>query len=144
MKNKSFIKKIEKRIPGVKIHKSGGRHNDQYWFQHGDRVCSWYVNQEGHTHIHHSRQIDDHHDWHTDYHAGYYLDNATQLLNSVAPPAPKFGEGDLVRCKDNKRMNRWGLVGELALVIDARTMKLQSMSGKNLHHMSERDLELAS
>tara|TARA_A100001515_G_scaffold141181_2_gene137820 strand:- start:1619 stop:2053 length:435 start_codon:yes stop_codon:yes gene_type:complete len=144
MKNTSFVKKIKKRIPGVEIHVAENQWRDRCWFQHGNQVCSWYVEKDGTARNFHRRREDDHSDMMTDYFAGCFYDNGTQLLNSVAPPPPKFSEGDLVRCKDNKRMNRWSLAGQLAIVKQANPLRLEMMNGKNHDYLSERDLELAS
>jgi len=85
----------------------------------------------------------------TDYFAGYFVDNITQALNSVAPLPPKYPVGSLVRFKDNKRNNRWKLAGKLALVVQAEhggNYRLQYEGNENRYDpfYSQRDLELVS
>ena len=67
----------------------------------------------------HARRVDDHSDPMTDYFAGSYFDNVTQLIHWVKPPEPKFKVGDLVKGKDNKRANRMGYASKLGVVTRA-------------------------
>ena len=70
-------------------------------------------------------------DPHTDYFPGTYWDNATLLIDRLVPPPPKFTPGSLVRGKvENKRANRHGYAGKIALVTKAsgKYMSLQFVS----------------
>ena len=66
----------------------------------------------------HVRGVNDHSCLYSDYHAGSFRDNATQMIHSILPPAPKFTPGQLVRGKDNKRATRQGYAGLTGLVTD--------------------------
>ena len=150
MKVGKAIKKIEKYL-GVEVEHAGGR----FWFayegesgaflvngHHGDDVmeaeaCNW-----------HRRRYDDHSDSQSDYFAGSFRSNLTQLLHSMKAPPCKFSVGQLVRGKQNKRAMRWGFAGVTGLVGKTRSdvcdidwIGVQNISGTGL---STRDLELVS
>ena len=103
------------------------------------------------AHDFHVRAANDHSDLMTDYHAGSFRDNITQVCESLLPPAPKFPAGSLVRGKQNKRAIRQGYAGKVGLVVPnlgSRYAKVawvgesQPMWGWATY--PERDLELAS
>ena len=66
----------------------------------------------------HVRRVDDHSCLYSDYYAGSFRDNATQMIHSLLPPPPKFPAGSLVRGRDNKRATRQGYAGLTGLVTD--------------------------
>ena len=96
----------------------------------------------------HTRHVNDHSDIMTDYFAGSFCDNATQMLNRLVPPKPKFAVGSLVRGKDNKRANRMGYAGKVGLVIQAGEYMMIDWVGEERprHNTSypQRDIELVS
>ena len=153
MKVGKAIKKIEKYL-GVKVEYSGCR----YTFQYGNEVGSFLANghaggmgadaMEADACNWHRRRVNDHSDMMTDYHAGSFRDNLTQVLHSMKAPPPKFPAGSLVRGKNNKRATRCGYAGMIGLVVEAgEYSKIQwvgeSAPGPNGRYPS-RDLEKAS
>lgn len=126
------IKKIEKAL-GVKVEKlyENGPHHAKYTFHYGNHVGSFLTQQgygddaegnyvaldQAHAMNWHIRRVDDHTDTMTDYFAGSFRDNCTQLIHAFKPPAAKFNVGDLVRGKQNKRAQRNGYAGKTALVV---------------------------
>ena len=135
------IKKIEKAL-GVKVTRDG--HNDtkyhaKYYFTYGNYVGSFLTQQaygedadgnygpkdEAYAHNWHIRRSNDHSDMMTDYFAGSFRDNCTQMIQSLKPPAPKFAVGALVRGKDNKRANRQGYAGKTGLVMEASSSSVK-------------------
>lgn len=69
----------------------------------------------------HVRRVNDHSDLYSDYHAGSFRDNITQVCHSLLPPPPKFKIGQLVRGKDNKRATRQGYAGATGMVTGTPT-----------------------
>lgn len=67
----------------------------------------------------HVRGVNDHTDLHTDYFAGSFRDNITQVCESLLPSPPKYPVGSLVRGKQNKRAIRQGYAGRVGLVMCA-------------------------
>ena len=142
MKVKSVIRKIEKRL-SIEISDWGngcyeframgyvGRFNTGY----GDKAAGFHVRSE-----------DDHSDSMTDYFAGAFFNNCTQMLNAIDPPPSKFTEGSLVRGKNNKRAARLGVAGRTALITKVNSygcyMLLMSDTGQTERYSYERDLEL--
>ena len=122
MKVGKAIKKIEKYL-GVKVEYSGCR----YTFQYGNEVGSFLANghaggmgadaMEADACNWHRRRVDDQSCLYSDYHAGSFRDNLTQLLHSMKPPPPKFPAGSLVRGKQTKRAIRNGYAGRVGLVM---------------------------
>ena len=150
MKVGKAIKKIEKYL-GVEVQYDGCR----YWFAYEGYVGSFLVNghrgddvMEAEACNWHRRSVNDHSDMMTDYHAGSFRDNLTQLLHSMKAPPCKFSVGQLVRGKQNKRAMRWGFAGVTGLVTKTRSdvcdiswIGVQNIGGTGL---STRDLELVS
>ena len=101
------------------------------------RASSWHVRRE-----------DDYTDIMTDYFAGHYVSNVTQLIRSVKKAEPKFPLGSLVRGKNNKRATRQGYAGRLAIVTEAGNyMNLKWTDGnQSRYHVTypERDFEVIS
>ncbi len=128
------IKKIEKYL-GVKVtkdeHGVNTKYHAKYYFTYGNYVGSFLTQQaygedadgnygpkdEAYAHNWHIRRSNDHSDLMTDYFAGSFRDNCTQMLHSLKPPPAKFNVGDLVRGKQNKRAIRQGYAGKTALVV---------------------------
>lgn len=155
MKVKAVINKVEKAL-GVKVnHPSGGHGN--YWASYGEHILSWHSNGamgiDSDASGYHVRRTDDHSDPQTDYFAGFFADNATQMIRTVKPDPPKFKIGTLIRFKDNKRSERWGVAGKLAIVTAANgggmcSVRLNDGTGaKNgpfaANSYYERDMEIA-
>ena len=96
----------------------------------------------------HVRSLGDESDPYTDYHAGSFRSNITQLIHSVKPPEPKFSVGSLVRGKNNKRASRQGYAGKVGLVTTAGEYSRIDWIGEPRKTMyntyPERDLELVS
>jgi len=158
------IKKIEKAL-GVKVERSGHndtKYNAKYYFTYGNYVGSFLTQQaygedengnygpkdEAYAHNWHLRRNNDHSDMMTDYFAGSFRDNCTQLIHSLKPPAPKFPVGTLVRGKQNKRAIRQGYAGKTGLVMETGTYLKIDWVGEEKPRYSttypERDIELVS
>lgn len=86
-------------------------------FHYGDNVGSFLINSDGNTDCFHIRRRDDYSDIQSDYFAGHFFNNLSQLLKAMKPAPAKFNEGTLIRIKKNKRATRWGLGGRTGLVI---------------------------
>lgn len=125
MLHEKAVKKVEKAL-GVKVELIG---NCRYGCVYDGQVLSWLVQRQWKVENDkivkdgpleacnwHIRRADDHSDPYTDYFAGSYRDNVTQLIHAVKPPEPKFNIGDLVKGKDNKRANRQGYANKLGIV----------------------------
>jgi len=125
MLHEKAVKKVEKAL-GVKVELIG---NCRYGVTYNGYVLSWLVQRQWkvendkimkdgplEAHNWHARRVNDHSDPMTDYFAGSHFDNITQLIHWVKPPAPTFKVGDLVKGKDNKRAQRRGYAGRLAIV----------------------------
>ena len=81
----------------------------------------------------HTKGVNQESDPHTDYYPGTYWQNATQLIDRLVPPPPKFTPGVLVRGKpENKRAKRMGYAGKTALVTKAsgKYMNLKFVSSE--------------
>ena len=152
MKYKSLVRKLKKRMgDGIDIQE--GKYKD--FFVYEGTVLSWRKENDGHVRGFHTKGVNQKSDPHTDYYPGTFWDNATQMIDSVCPPPPKFSPGDYVRFKDNKRNQFKGLVGKSDLVVDSSGGRY-SVILMNMSHVShptwgpskvgfhERDLELVS
>lgn len=144
-----YVKKVEKYLD-VTVHVEGNKATFFYEGQVGSfrREEQW--DKPGHfvARSFHCRREDDHTDLMTDYFAGSYLDNGTQLLHWCKAPEPKFPVGALVRGKQNKRAVRQGYAGKTGLVMEAGSYMVINWVGEEAPHyrMSypERDIELVS
>ena len=67
----------------------------------------------------HVRGENDHSCPYSDYHAGSFRNNITQVCESLLPSPPKYPVGSLVRGKQNKRATRQGYAGRVGLVMEA-------------------------
>ena len=154
MKVKNVIKRVEKAL-GVKVNRPEREDGyGKYWAHYGGRVISWSPNGSGGLEAEatgfHIRREDDHDHHHTDYFAGYFLDNATQMINAAKPPPPKYKVGSLIRFKNNKRAQRYNVAGRLVIVITAVVVACAAFVSPEFHkpyHRSynyhERDMSLA-
>ena len=159
MKVGACIKKVENYFkkrghPEVKVEIVGHR----YTFQFGDYVGSFFPNgcgsgtpeaMETNATNYHVRRVNDHSDIQSDYHAGSFRDNITQVIHALLPPPSKYPTGSLVRGKTNKRASRQGFAGQVGLVMRAadgycevRWVGVPEPRWKLMY--SERDLELVS
>ena len=144
MKLESVIKKIQKRMPGVEVESADGR---KYWFEYEGKIASFYTCEYRGTSNFHIRRVDDHSDMMTDYFAGSFYNNATQMINALCPSPPKFPVGSLVKGKGNKRAGRLGMSGRTGLVTQINKYGsyklLMSDTGLEENYSYERDLEAA-
>ena len=151
MKYESLVKKLKKRL-GEDIDIQIGEYKDCLLY--GDTVLSWRKDSDGEVRGFHTKGVNQEACIHTDYYPGTWWDNATQMIDHVCPPPPKFSAGQYVRFKDNKRNQRAGLVGKSDLVVKVASkysVTLMNMSS-NVHPVwgqqtitfQERDLELVS
>ena len=152
MKVKAVNKKVEKAL-GVKVnHPEDGY--GSYWVHYENHILSWHSNGVGELESqatgYHIRREDDHSEPQTDYFAGYFVDNPTQMIHAVKPPPPKFKLGALIRFRDNKRSQRWGVEGKMGIVTEANgggmcKVRLNDGSAANygLSNYHERDMEIA-
>ena len=167
MKVKAVIKKVKTHFKkqGIDIAISAPTERGSYkWsFEHNGYVGSFSANgHDGYSEgwedadacLFHIRRDNDHSDMQSDYFAGSFRDNATQMVESILPKPSKFKVGQLVRGKDNKRGNRHGYAGLVGLVTEATTGDYVSVKwmGENStrnrsrynNHYPERDLILVS
>lgn len=153
MKVGKAIKKIEKYL-GVEVQYDGCR----YWFQYENEVGSFLPNghrggmdaeaMEAEATNWHRRRVGDESCLYSDYHAGSFRDNLTQLLHSMKAPPCKYNVGQLVRGKQTKRAQRWGFSGLTGMVTkttsDTVNVQWIGTDHNHSHHLSVRDLELVS
>ena len=129
MKVKAVIKKIKthfkKQGIDIDVEYSGTRWSFEYnnyvgsFLANGATASDATAQLEADACNFHVRRCDDHSDLHSDYFAGSFRDNATQMIQSILPPPAKFKPGQLVQGKDNKRANRRGYAGLTGLVTDS-------------------------
>jgi len=159
MKLESALKKIQNRAKKINLKvdiKEQKRANDSLWyirFEGSNQVISFYDRTNGGNKICLIKvtRDGDVSDPHTDYFAGYFVDNITQAINTCAPLPPKFPVGSLIRFKENKRNMRAKLAGKVGLVTEAQRgggYKIdvieQRENPRYDNHYYERDLEKAS
>ena len=152
MKHLTVVKKVREKL-GVEPEEG---HNGKWYAQYGNQIISWYAEKPWNNpggplvaSLYHVRRADDHSDSYTDYFAGSFRSNATQMINAVCPPEPKFKVGSLVRGKNNKRATRQGYAGKTGLVMSTSgyypTVEwLGAAKPKYTACYPERDLELVS
>lgn len=132
MKVRAALKKVKSHFKkqGIDIQiNAPSQHGDYKWsFEHNGYVGSFSVNGmhgwdpaalDGEATLFHVRAVNDISDPYTDYHAGSFRDNITQVCRSLLPNPPKYPAGTLVRGKQNKRAVRWGFAGKVGLVMAA-------------------------
>jgi len=155
MKIGKAIKKIEKYL-GVEVQCDGCR----YWWAYENEIGSFLANgyggdpmapeaMEAEACNWHRRRANDHSDSQSDYFAGSFRSNLTQLLHSMKAPPPKFPAGSLVRGKANKRATRQGYAGKIGLVIECGDYCKIQWVGEPVHPRGpqmypQRDLECVS
>ena len=144
MKYKSFINKLKKRLDTKDLDITTdefGANGRREWLVYGDTVARWHVEPSDYrdpeselvVSSFHTKGVSQESDPHTDYYPGTYWQNATQLIDRLVPPPPKFTPGVLVRGKlENKRAKRMGYAGKTALVTKAsgKYMSLQFVSSE--------------
>ena len=156
MLHKKAVKKVEKAL-GVKVELIG---NCRYGCTYDGYVLSWHVQRQWKVENDkimedgpleafnwHIRRENDHSDSMTDYFAGSFRENVTQLIQAVKPSPPRFPIGSLVQGKENKRAKRHGYARRLAIVTEASGgyMYLSWTSGKKDSYRKcypERDFQL--
>ena len=147
MKKERLLKKIAKL--GLTVEDNGNRN----YIVHDGTVASWFYQNDWETGEpyalnFHLRSIGDESDPHTDYFAGYHVDNATQMLERLVPPKAKFPVGSLVRGKQCKRAIRQGYAGLTGLVTSSgnryATVEWLGREKSPYNNYPERDLELVS
>ena len=129
MKVAAVIKKIKTHFKKQGIDIDVELVGHRWSFQHNGYVGSFLANgrcsdedqMDAEAHNFHVRRIDDHSCLYSDYYAGSFRDNATQMIHSLLPPPSKFKAGQLVKGKDNKRATRQGYAGLTGLVTDTGT-----------------------
>tara|TARA_Y100000289_G_scaffold9644_1_gene8785 strand:- start:2369 stop:2851 length:483 start_codon:yes stop_codon:yes gene_type:complete len=158
MKYESFMRKLKKRL-GSDIEVTTGKPPSERWTSrkewlvHGDTVASWHVNDDKSVSLFHTCPAGLESDPHTDYYPGTFWSNATQLIDRLAPPPPKYPAGSLVIGKQNKRAQRQGYAGAVGLVTSAsdkyikinfigKDVGLLNSAGWRGMHFPERDFEL--
>ena len=164
MKVRNAIKKVKSHFKkqGIDIEinspTKGGFH--KWTFQHGNYVGSFSANGyhgydpaalDGEAVSFHVRRFDDHTDTMTDYFAGSYRDNISQVCEALLPSPPKYPIGSLVRGKQTKRAERFGFAGKVGLVMGARSnssITINWIGDEKPHYgyqsFSSRDLEVAN
>ena len=160
MKVRNAIKKVKSHFAkqGIDIEVQLAGH--RWTFEHNGYVGSFLANgactdedqMDADAHNFHVRAVNDHSDLMTDYHAGSFRDNITQVCESLLPSPPKFAPGTLVRGRNNKRATRQGFAGLVGLVTGTGhngycVVDWVGNSGPKSSYKvsySERDLELAS
>jgi hypothetical protein len=130
MKAINAIKKIKSHFKkqGIDIQiyppRKGG--NYKWTFQHGDYVGSFSANghngygegwEDADTTGFHVRHSTDHSDIQSDYFAGSFRKNISQVCESLLSTPPKYTVGQLVRGKQTKRAIRHDINGMVGLVI---------------------------
>jgi len=163
MKVRNAIKKVKSHFKkrGIDITISAPTKNGDYkWkFRHEGYEGSFSVNGmhgweagalDGDACLFHVRHVNDVSDLYTDYHAGSFRDNISQVCESLLPSPPKFAAGDLVRGKSNKRAIRQGYAGKVGLVMESTGWPRVAWTGERPNSYGgwpsypERDLELAT
>ena len=160
MKVRNAIKKVKSHFKkqGIDIQISSPSQGGSYkWsFQHEGYVGSFSANGcrgwdsealDADASLFHVRRFDDHSDSMTDYFAGYFRDNITQVCESLLPSPSKYKPGNLVRGKTTKRAQRWGFSGKVGLITkcaSGQATVLWHGAEKHSSYLSERDLELVS
>ena len=164
MKVRNAIKKVKSHFKkqGIDIEinspTKGGFH--KWTFQHGNYVGSFSANGyhgydpaalDGEAVSFHVRRFNDVSDIQSDYFAGSYRDNISQVCEALLPSPPKYPVGSLVRGKQTKRAERFGFAGKVGLVMSARSnssITINWIGDEKPHYgyqsFSSRDLEVAN
>ena len=128
MKVRNAIKKVKSHFAkqgiDIEVQLTGHR----WTFEHNGYVGSFLANgcgsddeqMDADAHNFHVRAVNDVSCLYSDYHAGSFRDNITQVCESLLPSPPKYPVGSLVRGKQNKRAMRQGYAGRVGLVMEAK------------------------
>ena len=127
MKVRNAIKKVKSHFKKQGIDLDVQLVGHRWAFQHNGYVGSFLANgrcsdedqMDADAHNFHVRHCDDHSCLHSDYHAGSFRDNITQVCESLLPSPAKYPVGSLVRGRNNKRATRQGYAGLVGLVTKA-------------------------
>ena len=164
MKAINAIKKVKSHFKkqGINIEISPPRAGGSYkWtFQHGDYVGSFAANghngysegwEDADTTGFHVRHSNDHSDIQSDYFAGSFRSNISQVCEALLPLPPKHPVGSLVRGKQTKRAERLGFAGKVGLVMGASSNSNITVNwlgdekpNYGYQSFSSRDLEVAN
>ena len=160
MKVRNAIKKVKSHFAkqGIEIDVQLVGH--RWTFVHNGYIGSFLANgrcsdedqMDADAHNFHVRREGDVSCLYSDYHAGSFRDNITQVCESLLPSPPKFVAGSLVRGKQNKRAIRNNYAGRVGLVMpDGGNGYVRiAWAGATPNHRGnwptypERDLELAT
>ena len=125
MKVRNAIKKVKSHFAkqGIEIDVQLVGH--RWTFVHNGYVGSFLANGactdenqlDAEAHNFHVRRESDVSCLYSDYHAGSFRDNITQVCERLLPSPPKYPVGSLVRGKQNKRAMRQGYAGKVGLVV---------------------------
>ena len=128
MKVRNAIKKVKSHFKKQGIDIEVTNLSGRWSFQHNGYVGSFLANGvsandpnalDASACNFHVRGVNDHSCLYSDYHAGSFRDNITQVCESLLPSPPKYPVGSLVRGKQNKRAMRQGYAGRVGLVMTA-------------------------
>ncbi len=127
MKVRNAIKKVKSHFAKQGINIEVQLTGHRWTFEHNGYVGSFLANGactdedqlDADAHNFHVRGVNDHSCLYSDYHAGSFRDNITQVCESLLPSPPKYPVGSLVRGKQNKRAMRQGYAGRVGLVMTA-------------------------
>ena len=161
MKVRNAIKKVKSHFKkqGIDIEVTNIR--GRWSFQHDGYVGSFLANGvsdddpnvlDAEACNFHVRGVSDVSCPYSDYYAGSFRDNITQVCESLLPSPPKFVAGSLVRGKQNKRAIRNNYAGRVGLVVPdgGNGVVRIAWTGATPNHRGnwptypERDLELAT
>jgi len=125
MKVRNAIKKVKSHFAKQGIDIDVRLVGHRWTFEHNGYVGSFLANGactdedqlDSEAHNFHLRRENDVSCLYSDYHAGSFRDNITQVCESLLPSPPKFPVGSLVRGKQNKRAMRQGYAGKVGLVV---------------------------
>ena len=160
MKVRNAIKKVKSHFAkqgiDIKVKIVGHR----WSFQHNGYVGSFLANGasvndpsalDAEACNFHVRGVNDVSCLYSDYHAGSFRDNISQVCESLLPSPPPFPVGSLVRGKQNKRAIRQGYAGRVGLVMEAQVRDFariawtgEEYNPRGLMSYPTRDLESAT
>ena len=124
MKVRNAIKKVKSHFAKQGIDIAVTNLSGRWTFEYNGYVGSFLANGactdedqlDADAHNFHVRRENDVSCLYSDYHAGSFRDNITQVCESLLPSPPKFAPGTLVRGRNNKRATRQGFAGLVGLV----------------------------
>ena len=127
MKVRNAIKKVKSHFAKQGIDIAVTNLSGRWTFEHNGYVGSFLANGactdedqlDADAHNFHVRRENDVSCLYSDYHAGSFRDNITQVCESLLPSPAKYPVGSLVRGRNNKRATRQGYAGLVGLVTKA-------------------------